>query len=377
MRMRVLIVGHSYLAEENRKQLIELARFVEVQVVTPTTFKGMVFNYEHGVLPVGEGWALKGYRKFNLPGFPEGAYFLASKDFGMRDFKPDIIHIEGDPFTTYFVQTYLLSRIFARHAKIVCTVKQNTFTSRGWLFDYLKSAVAKLLVPKVSRIVAVNEGVERMYLDRFGARPGQIVRCTHLGVDCELFRPLTRSNRERKRGPVLGYCGRLVKYKGLDELIYSVKQLLLTGHDEARLIVLGDGPMREELECLSLESDWLEVRAPVPHDRVAEFLDEIDCFVMPSHRLNWHEEHDAHAVMEAMACEILCIVSDSGANPEVLDNCGIIVDSNNGEALAKGLLSALARRGDYSKARKRVLEHYSVQAVAAQLANTYEEAISR
>ena len=104
VKKRVMIVGHSYLAKENQKQLEDLSSYVEIEVVSPNSFKGMIFSYDvAGRSYESKSWSIKFYRKIVPPFFPEAAYLFRSIGLGMRRFKPDIIHIEGDPFTPFFI----------------------------------------------------------------------------------------------------------------------------------------------------------------------------------------------------------------------------------------------------------------------------------
>lgn len=377
--MKVSLVGHSYLAEENRKSLTALAARVRLEVISPRAAAGMIFSFEQAEPSIaGDGWVMRLHRKWLPPLFPPSGYLLRSRDLGLRQFRPDIVHIEYDPFTPLFIQTLLTARRYVPKAGIVCTVRQNTFTRRGILLDGAKTAVARLLVPRVGRFLAVNSGVARIYRERFGARPEQIISCTQIGIDTGLFSPETPAGFSLERGDALiGYCGRFVAYKGIPELIEAVTLLRERTGRDLRLVLLGKGPMREELLALSRERSWLTVMESVPHAAVAGFLAALDIFVMPSRILEHHMEHDAHALLEAMATGLPCVGAASGAICDVLEGAGLLVPPEEPRALA-GAIGRLAEdagvRREYGRlGRQRVLEGYSLETVADTYVRAYRE----
>lgn len=379
--MKVSIIGHSYLAEENRKSLTALAKRVSLEVVSPRNSEGMIFSFdEDAPYIIGEGWVMKLYRKWHPPFLPHSAFLLRSGDLGFKALKPDIIHIEYDPFTPLFLQTFFTARRFAPRAAIVCMIRQNTFTQRNVLIDGLKTAVARMLVPRVDRFIAVNSGVAAIYRERFGASPKQITHCTQIGIDTALFSPGTIAGSSLERGDgLIGYCGRFVAYKGVLDLIQAVKLLRDTTGKDFRLILLGKGPMREELLTIAREHRWLTIMDSVPHAAVSAFLAALDIFVMPSHVLEFHEEHDAHALLEAMASGIPCVGAASGAIVDVLSGAGLIVPPQDKEALAgaiRHLADNPALRQEYGYlGRERVLNSYSIEAVADTYFRIYQDII--
>jgi glycosyltransferase involved in cell wall biosynthesis len=380
-----MIIGHSYLAEENRKQLDRLAEEMALEVVSPSAFQGMIFNYDLGCRFIeGRGWRIHLCDKWVPPRFPEAAYLLRSLDLGLRRFRPDIVHVEGDPFTPFFVQTFLLTRLLAPRARVVATVKQNTYTSRGPLRDGAKDALTRFLVPRVHRFITVNRGVADLYRTRFGAKPEQLVSCTHLGVDTQTFAPPGTERVGRfglhRGGFLVGYAGRLVDYKGIPDLVEATEVLRRETAADVRLALLGDGPLRGPLLESARERTWIQVLDPVPHARVAEFLQELDLFVMPPRVLRWHEEHDAHALLEAMASGVPCIGSICGAIGDVLPKAGVLVKPEDPSALAaamRRLLNDTGMREAFAmKGRERVVQNYSLEAVARRHRAVYREVLS-
>jgi len=81
-------------------------------------------------------------------------------------------------------------------------------------------------------------------------------------------------------------------------------------------------------------------------------------------------------VLEAMASGCAVVGFDWGATPRVLDDCGILVEPNDWDALAQAFREALDRREELgSKARARVRTHYRWHDVVERLARYYESTL--
>jgi glycosyltransferase involved in cell wall biosynthesis len=85
------------------------------------------------------------------------------------------------------------------------------------------------------------------------------------------------------------------------------------------------------------------------------------------------------SVAEAMLAGNVPVVSAAGALPEVVGDAGVVLDSQvpGPEELAGGISRALAAEdSDRERARKRVLEHFSVGARGDELERVVEEALA-
>ncbi len=381
-RPRVAIVGHTYLAIENRKSIAQLAQQFDIEVISPSTWQDGIFDYDQRTRTVdGDGWRIRFYDSVVLPGLPTAAYVLRSITLGLRKFKPDILHIECDPFLPIFLQTWLWSRLWAPKSRIVCTVKQNTYTSRGLIVDAIKDWFARRLQKRVDRFIVVNNGVAAIYHDRFGVDTDRMASITHMGVDTELFSPGPAPIDSTSDDLLFGYAGRLAEHKGVPDLLRAMRIARERTGRNLRLTLLGGGPLRDELSQTARECDWLTVTDSVPHREVAGFLRTLDAFVMPSRVLEFHVEHDGHAVLEAMACGLATIGADSGAIPEVLAESGLIVPDSNPEELATAIVTLASnptlRKTLAEKARERIMERYSLDAVAARYGDVYRFVLDR
>jgi glycosyltransferase involved in cell wall biosynthesis len=369
--MKVLIVSHSYVAAENQKNIVALQQYAEVKVVVPHAFTDPIL----GRLEPGEvdGNSYLVYRRLSLP---RNQYLLTSSDLEMRAFKPDIVHIEYDPWASIFWQTLCAKTRYVPNARIVCTVKKNTLRDLPTPLQAIKVQLARYLLNKVDHIIAINEGVKRIYISKFSVSQKKLTIMQHLGVDLLVFSPAAP---QTNRTPlIVGYCGRFELHKGVVDLVEAFAGIQRARPGSGQLRLLGSGMLRDQL--LARQEPWLEISPPVPHSAVADFLCGLDIFVLPSQIKPDYEEEDAHALMEAMGCGVACIGSSSGVIPELLsDGCGSLYSAGNQGELGDAIISLMddaGRRESIAKrARARALQSLSVEHIAAQKAAIYSKAL--
>ncbi|PJK23407.1 glycosyltransferase [Mycolicibacterium goodii] len=179
----------------------------------------------------------------------------------------------------------------------------------------------------------------RAEFDRIGASN---VTTVPLGVDLDQFHPRRRCDRMRGRWAapqqmLLVHCGRLSVEKDAHRSIDSVAVLRDSGVD-ARLVVVGDGPLRARLERRA-------ARLPVTftghigcRDTVATILASADVALAPGP----HETFGL-AALEALACGTPAVVSRTSALGEILTaDCGAVVD-NDARAIADAVTAVISR----------------------------------
>lgn len=148
------------------------------------------------------------------------------------------------------------------------------------------------------------------------------------GVDAELFHPGRRSKHLRMQWgardnvPVLLYVGRLAAEKNID-LVFEAMQRVAERTPGAKLVVVGDGPMRSELEGHYRDAIFLGRREG---EALATVYASADIFLFPS-----VTETFGNVVLEAMASGLLVVAYDTGAAREHLYSTGIGVVAPDSE----------------------------------------------
>jgi glycosyltransferase involved in cell wall biosynthesis len=196
-----------------------------------------------------------------------------------------------------------------------------------------------------NKIIAVSEGI-RDDLIKHGIRPSKIVAIQN-AVE-KGFDPMrlaeTRLEKRKALGVsdgeyVAGYVGRLSAEKGVQYLIEAASILKGKGA-QFRMLIIGDGPKRKELENLTVEKGLAREHMFVGFQNdIENWLPVLDVFVLPS-----LTEGTPMALLEAMAIGLPVIASDVGGVPELVENgvSGFLIPPGDSAALAEKL-STLCR----------------------------------
>lgn len=183
---------------------------------------------------------------------------------------------------------------------------------------------------------------------------------TPFGVDTSLFAPAPALPRPL----VIGTVKTLAPKYGIDTLLRAFASAQPRLPQDASLLLVGDGPQRDELVCLAaLLGVGGRVRfvGAVAHAQVPGWLQQMDVYVAASRD---DSESFGVAVLEASACGLPVIVSDVGGLPEVVEDgvTGIVVPREDPSALADAIAALAAapeRRARFGAAgRTRVLQRY-------------------
>ncbi len=177
---------------------------------------------------------------------------------------------------------------------------------------------------------------------------------------------------EKREGEMfIGFAGRIIAAKGWRVLLAAMAQLPRS----FRCLMAGTGDEEAELRlwCLLPELHCrLHYLGLLRKEQLWNFYRGIDILVLPSLTAPHWTEQLGSVLAEAMACGVPVIGSSSGAIPEVVGNCGMIVEENSPTALAEAI-HALAlnpqRRAAYAEmGLRRFEQEYSYKAYAAKVA---------
>jgi glycosyltransferase involved in cell wall biosynthesis len=172
---------------------------------------------------------------------------------------------------------------------------------------------------------------------------------------------------------MIGSVVRLVDGKGLDDLL---RAFALLGHDRTEtLLLVGDGPLREQLEALSRELGIQDrVYFVGHHADPVPFLDAMDLFVLavPSGSMSI-------ALLEAMSRGVAPVITFCGPEEAVLpDVTGLEAPPSDPEGLARVLMRGTRDVELRSRlaiaATEHVARHFSIQRVADDLLEIYDGA---
>jgi glycosyltransferase involved in cell wall biosynthesis len=278
----------------------------------------------------------------------------------IRELRPDILHVNLDnPWTS---QYGLLAGLITRTPMVsVLHLPTPPWRRRQ---QWLVRPVAR----RVNAYVCVSHHSARFAESILDMEPGS-ARVIHNGmpVPTSLATPAPASPRGALR---IGAVGRLDPQKGLDVLIEAMVAL-----PESRLVLVGDGPDRAELEAM--------VRARSLDDRV-EFAGWIegpwtarwafDVVAMPS-----VNEGFPLVIVESMLAGIPVVASDVGGIPEIVvpGSTGLLVAPGNPGALVEALRTVAddpgLRHAMAERCRSVALEQFTDRAMATRYEALYHE----
>ncbi|MBI5300723.1 MAG: glycosyltransferase family 4 protein [Chloroflexi bacterium] len=376
---RILIVGQSYITAESRKKLTHLASYhLDVALVVPTTWEHDSFG-SYTFQPMSQDARIAIYA---IPVRNNGrvfafSYALAPLWRAIRKIQPDIFHVEQEPGSLSLLQFVVLRRLRPR-AKLFAFTWENLFYRPSQPRRFLE----RIELAELDYLFAGSSGAAQVYRQKGYRGPLQVL--PNVGIDPHHFAPHPADELRRALGLtnrfVVGYVGRLVSEKGCEDLLNAFAQLPQSCH----LLFVGSGVLRDEIARRAAERR-IETRVTfqptVPHDHVADFLNVMDCLVLPSRTLpnKWSEQFGL-VLAQAMACGVPVVGSDSGAIPEVIADAGLIFPEGDVNALR----DCLARLRDdpglraelSAKGRARVLAHYTHEHIAEQTYAIYKELLA-
>jgi glycosyltransferase involved in cell wall biosynthesis len=182
----------------------------------------------------------------------------------------------------------------------------------------------------------------------------------------------------RPDGPfTIGFAGRLVPAKGIGDLIAAVR-LLEFGF---RLMVVGDGPLRAQLERADLGNGDLELHTGMRSNDMPDLYRQMDLLVLPSRTTATWAEQFGKVLCEALLCGTPVIGSSSGEIPWVIESTGggLVFREGDVAALAK-MIGDLrkdehARRELAARGLEGVWHHFTPRVAAAELDDLIRSAI--
>lgn len=224
--------------------------------------------------------------------------------------------------------------------------------------------------------VAVSEFVREKLLEQ-GFPPKKIV-VHHIGVDSEAFRPEPGVPRE----PVVLFVGRLVEKKGCEHLVRAMGRVQAKS-PEAELVVIGDGPLRPNLELLAGRTlRRYRFLGTQPPSSVRAWMNRASVFSVPSLTA---ESGDAEAFglvfAEAQAMGLPVVSFASGGVPEAVAHgkTGFLAAERDWKALAEHISSLLGddalRRRFGVAGRKRVCALFDLRKQTEELEGIYEKVL--
>lgn len=375
--VRVLWIWHAAVVAEYQKPLDLLGRSddLEMALLVPHRWPERSGQMVHAEGPVSDS-----YRFIKARTLFTGLYYIyifPSLLYQFLRYKPDIIYCYEEAHTLMAACTLLLRRIFLPRSKVLLYAAQNIkkrYPIPFRLFERYAFRRGDAILTCGTRVAET--------LRSKGYRGD--LRVVPLPTDARTFAPDPKARNEMRRtlglpqsAILVGYVGKLVEEKGLLTLWRAFAEVARDCPD-IRLVMAGGGPMKQVLEREAHSSglhERLHFAGVIHNAALPAFMNALDVFVLPSEtRPNWREQF-GRVLVEAMACGVATVGSDSGEIPTVLGEAGLVFPEGDAKALAahiRTLITEPSTRADFSlKGRERVLKLFTTERVAEQHHTVY------
>jgi glycosyltransferase involved in cell wall biosynthesis len=314
------VSSHTYLLSQELKE-----RGDEVRVLT----------YPHPDVKDLDGVKVETAFAPNIKGF-RGFFFLISSTFKLmsmvRHYKIDLIHAH------FLLPPGLIGvgvgKILGTKTAVTAHGSDLLIQSKNPVLRYL----IKFVLGKADYVLVVNNTLKDKAL-KLGVNPDKI-HITPNAVDVVKFNPhnkeLPSDIKMSHEKPVVLFVGNLVFQKGVEYLLEAKKLM----NCDAELLLVGDGPLRQDLEKKVQDDEIQDVIFAGARRDVDKIMPSADLFVLSS-----VSEGFPITILEAMASGLPVVATSVGGINEVLDeNVGIMVIPSNPSELAMAMDKILEKK---------------------------------
>jgi glycosyltransferase involved in cell wall biosynthesis len=291
----------------------------------------------------------------SLPG--EFRRILLNRDLGRqlrRRFEndpPDIIYERASLYgTAGAVLARELGRPLLLELNAPLAVEQAAYRATG--LGGLAAAAERWALAHADAVLTVSEPL-RQYVTGLGVDPGRVHTVPN-GVDAVLFRPGPPDPGVRPRwglgdGPLIGFVGGLRPWHGV-EALPGLLGRLARRHPGLRLVVVGDGSLRAELERDLRERDLAHAAVftgSVPHEEVPALVRQFAVALAPYPRPEHPFYFSPLKLFEYLACGAPVVAAALGQIAEVVRDgeTGLLHPPGDADALAAACDRLLADPG--------------------------------
>lgn len=373
-KIKVLLISHTCQSRtEGQPKAAHLARYGDIELVVLSPDRWLHYGAWRGpeipedagyrFIPGKVRWPWVGPAQCYLHYYPHLPRVL-------REFKPDIIDLWEEPWGLVSAHACYLRGRMLPNTIIVSETEQNIDKNLPLPFEKFRSYT----LSKADYLVARNQEAIEVVRRKGYQEPAEVVPNA---VDVDLFHPMDK-NMLRKDfgfdGFTVGYVGRIVQEKGLDDLLDALKIL----PEDCKAVFVGDGPYLQALK-MKVNNENLQARVRFipaqPLEKLPQIMNALDVLALPSRTTRSWKEQFGRVLIEANACKTPVIGSSSGAIPEVVGRGGLVFREGDVTELAATILKlksdptlteTLAGVG-YEQAH----EKYSWQCVAERMRTIY------
>lgn len=375
--MKILLISHAYVVSENQQKLETLGKIkgIELLLFAPSCWKDSLRTVKL------EKEKSENYKIISSNVFFNGKisiYFFAGRlKKVLKEFKPDIIHIEEEPWSFVAFQLMLYKKILKLKSKIIFFTWENIYRK----YRFINNLTERYFLGNADYAIAGNEEARHVLMKK-GFIEDRISVIPQTGVDVERFKKINSSELRRKLGIKefsVGFIGRLAEEKGISTLLDAYLKI----KDKAQLLFIGNGQMKGYISDFINKNNLsgkIIIVESVKHDEIPLYLNCMDIMVLPSITTASWKEQFGHVIIEAFACGVAVIGSNSGAIAEVIGDAGLIFKEKDENDLVKQIEFLMNNEKEREKSadagRKRAEESYTNEKIAGKTSDIYKNLLN-
>lgn len=258
----------------------------------------------------------------------------------IRDNEIDLVHSQG-------ARADFFARLAGRMANvpnILCTIAMPVEGFEvGWLRKKIYRFLDWLSERYVRKFIVVSDSLRKALTEGRGIPSHSVVKIYN-GIELDQYQPDWNATSLRSQwsippsAPLVGAIGRMVWQKGFTYFIKAIPELLQV-EPSAKFVLVGEGPLKEDLEALAHDLDLKDqVIFPGFTRRIREALASMDVLVVPSVL-----EGFPIVTLEAMAVGKPIVATNiNGITEQILDSTeGILVPPKDPKALTTAIIKLL------------------------------------
>ncbi|MGB9596481.1 MAG: hypothetical protein ACPL7B_09400, partial [Candidatus Poribacteria bacterium] len=217
--MRILVISHSAIQPTYHRKFEEISKLgdISIRVIVPEKWveNTQVLHFSRidkpnlTFIPA----------KVTFPGYGSRFFFLSNIAKHFYEFKPDIIHLEEEPWSLCAIQTIILRKIFCPKSPLIFRTSLSIPIKQR--FNFIAESIEKITFKESDFAFILSEKAGQI-LRQKGYKKGMGVSPN--GVDSSVFKKMDVSELKERLGInendfIIGYVGRIMRMKGLDTLL--------------------------------------------------------------------------------------------------------------------------------------------------------------
>jgi glycosyltransferase involved in cell wall biosynthesis len=304
---------------------------------------------------------------------------LASTILGLR---PDIVHIH----TLSNLSTFrLVMSLWQERVPLIIDDHMLFSVHRlDWIhalyYRLIRLAVRGVLVPRCAHFIGVADECSRYMREVYGI-PAELIRTIPLGTDTEsfYFDSAGRNSLRNEWGiaaddVAIGYVGKVVRKKGVHELVEAISPLL-AANSQLRCVIVGNGEPAYMSDLLTIlpksDAGRLMFHGPVPNTRLRAVFSALDVCVWP--------REASMSLLDAAACEraVVC-TNDQVSLERIAGGNGLAVKPGDvlglREILSRLVSNQSLRHQLGVTGRRQAIDRHSWSSVSDAFVSVYKQA---